>query len=423
MHDDESYTISIDGEEVVVTPVTITYNYELYNGQNIFTDAEVEVMPNLDFDYAVLGMTTVRNLHRDTNEPVSLDEVYMHHLNFFPFTMLGAEVLTHGADSPYMSFPHGYALHIMTEDTPHLQTNAHLLSNVDLAPVNGSLPLAHKHCNECYYAPGKGSDCTPEWSGTFRCCGDSDACMAGEPCACATNAPTDTTMTNKYRIEMEILVSRDVRKFRRVDQWNFAAPSCQVNLHGDAIFEEYPEDNYCFNNTDDLGFGGGSLFHQIPRDDDDPYVRTRVSVIAPAGGTIVWAVGHLHTGGINATLRLNGRVVCSADAAYGTDGGEEGTNARNERNHLTRMEPCREIESSSVRFDADDIFTVESFYYGGADDEHLVGRGAAGEHKNVMSMVFVGVVFEGDAEYLTKSRTSFNLWNDFVHVADLFERR
>ena len=113
-------------------------------------------MPNIDFDYSVLGMTTVRNLHRDTNEPVSLDEVYLHHLTISPFNMVGAEVLNRREDSPYMSFPHGYALHVTAEDGPFIVTNAHLLSSVDLAPVNENLPMARKHCNECYYALNKG---------------------------------------------------------------------------------------------------------------------------------------------------------------------------------------------------------------------------------------------------------------------------
>lgn len=419
MHDDKSYTISIDGEDVMVTPVTITYNYELFDGQNLFTDAEAELLTNFDFDYAVLGITSARNLHRDTNEPVSLDEVYMHHFTFCPFNMIGAEVMTRDEEMPYMSFPHGYALHIMAEDSPHINTNAHLLSNKDLAPINGSLTLAHKHCNECFYAPHKGSDCTPEKSGTFQCCGDSKACMAGELCTCATNAPTNTAKTTKYKIEVDVLISRNVHKFIRIDQWNFAAPSCQVNLLGDSIFEEYHPDNYCFNNKLKLTTGGGALFHQIPQDDENPFIHTKVNVIAPAGGTIFWAVAHLHTGGINATLRLNGKVICSAGAIYGSDNSEN--NALNEKNHLIQIEPCHEIESTSVHFNADDVFTTESFYYGGTDDERFEGYGAAGEHKNVMSMMFMGVVFEGNAEYLFKNRTSFNLWNDFVHLAD-FEK-
>ena len=137
-------------------------------------------------------------------------------------------------------------------------------------------------------------------------------------------------------------------------------------LHGDIIFEEYSTDNYRFNNTQNLEFGSGefgsgSLYNQIPRDDDEPYVRTRISVISLQGGTVVWAVGHLHAGGVNTTLRINVEVVCNAGAVYGTVGGEGGPNARNEWNHLTRIEPCLDIDSAGVRFDASNFFTTESF--------------------------------------------------------------
>ena len=50
--------------------------------------------------------------------------------------------------------------------------NAHVLSNKNLQPIEGSLDLARKQCNECYYAPGKGDLCVPETNGTFACCGD-----------------------------------------------------------------------------------------------------------------------------------------------------------------------------------------------------------------------------------------------------------
>ena len=38
LHSDKSYTIvGKDGSDIVVTPATVYYNYELYNGQMIFT--------------------------------------------------------------------------------------------------------------------------------------------------------------------------------------------------------------------------------------------------------------------------------------------------------------------------------------------------------------------------------------------------
>jgi len=420
LFDDKSYTISVDGDDVVVTPMTITFNYDLYNGQNLFTDGSVEKMLNLDYDYAILGITTARNVNRETNENVSLDEVYVHHFTINPFNMVGAEVLTRDEEMPFVTLPHGYALHVRNDETPFLTTNAHLLSHKDIAPVNGSLPLAHKHCNECYYAEHKGSECTPELSGTFVCCGDSEACMAGELCLCATNEETDLTQTTKYKIEVDFLISRDIDKFQRVDQWNLAAPACSVSVNGGGIFAEYAEDNFCFSSNATLTFGGGSLFHQIPQDDTNPYIYTKISLIAPHDGTIVSSVGHLHTGGINVTLRINGNIVCAAGTVYGTDSHLEG-NAKNEQNHLIQIEPCTDIDANPVSFHEADIFTLESVYYGGTDDERFHGYGAAGEHKNVMSMMFMGVVFEGDAGWLTDKHTSFNAWNDFVHTVNWHE--
>ena len=174
--------------------------------------------------------------------------------------------------------------------------------------------------------------------------------------------------------------------------------------------------------------GGGSLFHQIELQEDDnhPYVETKISSIAPASGKIVWAQSHLHTGGVNATLRLNGEIICSAGSVYGTDTNVK-TNARNEQNHLIHIESCYDtqiyqndnINSNTVgiNFNEGDVLTTETIYHGGINDDRFVGYGSGGEHKNVMSMFFLGVVFEGDSEYLTKKRTSFNLWNDFVHIA------
>mmetsp|Transcript_12072 Transcript_12072/g.24564 ORF Transcript_12072/g.24564 Transcript_12072/m.24564 type:complete len:498 (+) Transcript_12072:86-1579(+) len=428
-----------DGSVIVVTPMTIAYDYELYDGQTIYTNSRAELIPNLDFDYAVLGISAARNINRETNEPVSLDEVYVHHVSFLPLNMIGAEVLTRDKSMPYMKFPDGYALHVVVKESPHIKTNAHLLSNKNLAPIGGSLSRAHKECNECFYAPGKGSDCTPEVSGTFKCCGDNYACTIGrEECACATTKSTSTThdkrdnntprtrtrtrTTTKYRIEMDLLISREIGKFKRVDQWNFAAPACAVNLNGDGVFEKYQPDNFCANKTS-LAFGGGSLFQNVPENNANPYLKTKVNLLARSGGKLVWAQSHLHTGAINGTLLLNGRVVCTATTTHGTDS-DETTNARNEQNHLVRIDSCYdEIGEDGIRFEEGDVFTAESFYYGGRDDERMSGIEAAGEHKNVMSMFFTGVDLDGDSEFLTEKRTSFNLWNNFVPVAGYLKRK
>ena len=443
LHHDKSYTILLSNENgnegsTVVTPMTISYDYELRDGELLFTTSRQELIPNLGYDYALLGIGSLRNLYRDSRENVSLDEVYVHHFTIFPINMLGAEVLNRDNENdPYMRLPEGYAMHITDDENPFLRTNAHLISNKNLAPVQGSQERAHKECNECYYAPTKGSDCTPELSGTFLCCGDSPACTAsGEGCFCPTTSNPSTT--TKYTIELDILVSKDIHKFQRIDQWNFAAPSCSVNLRGDSILEDYPPDSYCakenllsFTKKRNickpqmstghavLSTGGGALFHQVYENNQEPYLRTSVNILAPTGGKLVWAQSHLHTGGINATLYQNGVPICSTTAQHGTND-DASTNARNERNHLVRISSCYDqISSSGIRFEEGDVFTTETYYYAGTDDDRFLNAVAAGEHRNAMSMFFTGVVFDGTSKFLTEARTSFNEWNDFVHVAGM----
>jgi len=449
LHEDKSYVVEIPDRSsssstsmttATVTPMTVSYEYELGDGENLFTYAPKELIPNLGFDYAILGVTGFRNLHQLDGSPVSLDEVYVHHFSLLPLNMMGAEGLARNDGEDYVRFPPGYALHILADEYKHLKTNAHMISNKNLEPIEGSAERAHKECNECYYAPGKGSDCTPDVSGTFLCCGDSPACtIGGEFCACATtttDAPSEPT-TTKYRIELELLIAREIDKFTRIDQWNIAAPSCSINMKGNPVFEEYPPDSFCHKNSiigpktdtksnsyinsdtlslEVMAIGGGSLFHQIPeRPDEDPTVRTATSVMAPAGGTLLFAQSHLHTGGVNATLYRNGKALCTNNAVYGTDP-DPSTNARNEQGHLVEIGSCYEaIGPEGIRFEPGDIFTTESYYYGAKNDPNL-GPNAGGEHKNVMSMFFLGVILDGNAELLTERRTSFNLWNDFVPI-------
>eukprot|EP00751_Fragilariopsis_kerguelensis_P017881 CAMPEP_0170841298 /NCGR_PEP_ID=MMETSP0734-20130129/5094_1 /TAXON_ID=186038 /ORGANISM="Fragilariopsis kerguelensis, Strain L26-C5" /LENGTH=534 /DNA_ID=CAMNT_0011209279 /DNA_START=174 /DNA_END=1778 /DNA_ORIENTATION=- len=447
LHEDKSYNILVLGNNndkedtaATVVPMTITYNYELYDGQLLFTNPESELIPNLEFDYAIVGMNGIRNINRDTGKLVSLDEVYFHHFTFFPLNMVGAEVLTRDASDPYVKFPEGYALHVFYEDSPTIKINAHLLSNKNLAPIDGSMALAHKHCNECYYAPGKGSDCTPAFEGTFKCCGDSESCtISGGLCGCATNDDDNESSllqhsnnnnnndmskkkkVTRYQVQADILISRDIGKFHRVDQWTFAAPACFKNLDGKASFNEYALDNYC--NDTKLGTEG-SLFHQIEeQEDDQPYVETRISSIAPTSGKIVWAQSHLHTGGVNATLRLNGDIICSTGTTYGT-GIDKQSNIFNEQNHLIKIDSCYDtpiFKDGGIEFKEGDVLTTESIYNGSINDERFVGYRAAGEHKNVMSMFFLGVVFDGNTRYAKEKRTSFNGFGDITYSFGLQE--
>ena len=81
--------------------------------------------------------------------------------------------------------------------------NIHLLrtteldtSHAVLGGMAGGVAQAAKQCNECYYAPGKGNDCSPSENGTFACCGES--CEWGGDCSCPTRAGASTTTTDYY---------------------------------------------------------------------------------------------------------------------------------------------------------------------------------------------------------------------------------
>merc|ERR1711967_230368 len=101
--------------------MTVSYDYELVDGEMIFTSAHHEFIPNLGYDYAVIGVGSVRNVYRGTNKDVSLDEVYVHHFTLLPINMIGAEVLARdNTDDPYLMLPEGYAIHVTDEENPFL---------------------------------------------------------------------------------------------------------------------------------------------------------------------------------------------------------------------------------------------------------------------------------------------------------------
>ena len=115
-----------------------------------------------------------------------------------------------------------------------------------------------------------------------------------------------------------MLITRDIDKIKRVDSWTLAAPACRVNLKGEAVFETYKPDSFCYNNTLSTFTGDNSLFHHIElqEDNENPYVKTMVSSVAPSSGLIVLAGSHLHTGGVNATLMINGIPLCSTTVLW-----------------------------------------------------------------------------------------------------------
>ena len=197
------------------------------------------------------------------------------------------------------------------------------------------------------------------------------------------------------------------------------APACSVNLNGDSVFKEEAPDNACFGQTKGLtlGIGGGSTLHSVPEDNSNLYLKTKINVVAPTGGKIVQAQANLHTGGINATLFLNGVAQCTATTVYGTNSNIV-TNAQNKQNHLIKIGSCyNEVGETGIRFEKGDVFTTESFYYGGTDDKRMDEVNTAGEHKNVMSYFGIGVDFDGDTKFVTDTGSSVGFANNFVLIA------
>lgn len=411
LHHDRSYTITTPtlGRSAVVTPMTITFDYELYDGQMISTDPRFERLPNLEFDYAILEIGSIQNFYGDTDEPVSAYEVYLHHFTIQPIPkMFGAEDLNRRMDfDPVMSFPEGYALHTHVDDYPYFNTNAHLLSNKNLAPINSSLEQAHKECNECYYAPGKGRLCTPEVSGTFVCCGKTAPCIKNGGCTCATTTKKKdrTKTTTKYRIEIDLLISKDIESFDRVDIWTISAPSCLNEPKGG-----FPRDSACFSKKPKKH---APPFHHVPAlSTEQPYYKTSLSVETLVNGNILFAQGHLHSGGVNATFLQNGRIICTNTAEYGTDS-DPSTNVGNEQNRLTYLSSCyNQIPTGGIQFEKGDVLTVETYYYGGANHPQYSSNLSSGDHKNVMSMFFAAVFIEQTVKTFALSRNSIAIWND-----------
>ncbi|XP_058226532.1 uncharacterized protein LOC131335271 [Rhododendron vialii] len=62
----------------------------------------------------------------------------------------------------------------------------------------------------------------------------------------------------------------------------------------------------------------------------------RVNLTMPTGGSVIYGVGHQHTGGIGSTLYgEDGRVICSSIPTYG-----EGSEAGNETGYIVGMSTC-----------------------------------------------------------------------------------
>lgn len=380
-HDDQSYTkiLPNSGEAVEITPMTIVFDYELRDGEILYTDdntdeSDQSFIPNVDFDYSILEMSSIRNSNRDTGELVSLDEVYVHHLIIDPCVNVASEVVSSYHTDPIYFLPEGYGIEVPAERFPNFRVSSHFMSNKNLAPKDGSVERARKECNECYYAPGKGGKCTPAMTGRPKCCED------GMFCDTTTTTTDTTTTTTKYRIEIDLLVSRNTGSFKPITFWVLFGPLCG-NKHRDNCVSVLRERT-----------GGGAPYYHVPEQPNkQPYHKIDASIVSPASGELFHARAHLHAGGVNSTLYLNGESICTSIATHGTNP-DSSTNAGNEQNHLIHQNTCDWPDG--IRFEIGDAWSWDAYYYGGTDDPRFSSTKAAGEHLNAMSMFIMAINFD-----------------------------
>lgn len=196
-----------------------------------------------------------------------------------------------------ITIPPGYG-YLVTPDTRWF-ANIHLLRTEGLAGDNAA--KAAKECNECYYAPGKG--CTPEQNGSFFCCGEGD--FAGvTSCPTAANAPP----ARDYVLRYTVRYTRSLDALTPLQIGTITAPACLP-------------------------------YYEVHRNESHPEHRVDNSMRIPASAgpiDVRFAAGHLHTGGINISIVVNGRVACTSYPRYGTQPGVAG----DEKGYLVQMSHC-----------------------------------------------------------------------------------
>ena len=95
-------------------------------------------------------------------------------------------------------------------------------------------------------------------------------------------------------------------------------------------------------------------------------------------------VGHIHTGGLNISLSVNGETVCTSFPTYGATEGVAG----DEKGYLVRMSHCLDSATRPLELRKGDVVSVDGYYYVGSHDPRLLY--SDGTHLNVMSYMYLG---------------------------------
>jgi len=322
----------------------------LQPGGVVFTDKEKTVLqfpkPSVD-EYAITGFKA--ELVDEAGKSVPLSEVYLHHWLVYRIghSNLGVcgdpldYVFGIGAESRMspIVFPesHGY----IATPGDKWTINLHVLRIVGLKTL-GSQAAAVKGCIECDYAAGKG--CSPTKSGQFGCCMDGSQC------------PVDGSVSGKknYFFQYTITYTTEVSAITPLWFYLLDGSNCQVE-------------------------------HNIAQNNLNPVHVTEHSWKAPANFQLVQATGHVHIGGINISLLLNGQEVCTTTPKYGTDASNT---PGNEKGYAVQADTCQ----LNVHNKAGDTITVRSHYWVSSNSDPLNTAVPSGGHNGVMDYMYLAVV-------------------------------
>lgn len=318
-------------------------------GGVLFSDKSKSVIqfPKPSNQYAITGFTA-EMVDEDGNS-VPLSELYLHHWLVYRtgHSNLGVcgdpldYVFGVGAESRSspVVFPDGHGYVATSSDRWTL--NVHVLRTMGLKKLSSEAE-AVKDCIECNYAAGKG--CSKSQSGSFACCEDGSQC------------PVDGSVSGKkkYAFQYTVTYTTAVSAVAPLHFYLLDASNCQIE-------------------------------HNIPANDNNPVHVTEYSWKNPANAKLVMAVGHVHIGGVNVSLFLNGKELCTTTAKYGTDASNP---PGNEKGYLVAADGCK----LSVDSKAGDTITVRSHYWVGTQSDPLNTVVPPGAHNGVMDYMYLAVV-------------------------------
>jgi len=337
-------------------------------GEMVFTKPETTpvTMPQ-GGEYYITGFEG-EIVDGETLQSTPLTEIYDHHwilLNNVHKNRLckGIEyVFGVGAESRNTPFdlPAGYGYPV-AEGT-EWGANIHLLRTEGL---EGEDPyLAVKHCNECFYAPGKGDACNRQSNGTFQCCGDS--CATGktgkQSCKCPTAKGVSTERKGyKLKYTLNYTTGCDLEP---VDIGVLAAPDC-------------------------------AAFYHVQRNNAEPVTVASAELSIDGVYDVVAATGHQHVGAVNLSVSVNGRLVCASYPTYGNQKGVAG----DELGYLTHMSQCIGTAADAytegpLQLSKGDKLRVDGYYFVGDNDERIAPY-KGGTHLNVMSYLYTAFAARG----------------------------